>query len=64
MYSDTWYTNSKIGTAKCSHHPMQRSLMYFSFKFEANLTRIGDTMMFEKTFETEKTDSEKINSKV
>ena len=38
--------------------------MYFSFKFEANSTRIGDTMMFEKTCETGKTDSEKMDGKV
>ena len=37
--------------------------MYVSFKFEANLVRIGDTRMFEKTCETGKTDSEKIDGK-
>ena len=41
-----------------------QKLMYFSFKFEANSTRIGDTMMFEKTCETGKSDSEKIDGKV
>ena len=54
MYSDTWYTNSKIGTAKCSHHPMLLSFMYLSFKFEGNSTRIGATMMFEKPVKQEK----------
>ena len=38
--------------------------MHVSFKFEANSVRIGDTRMFEKTCETGKTDSEKIDGKV